>query len=101
MVVGGRGSGWSSWGWHWIRRVDRNAYDAINLTTLDMGNGVATINSMVDGVFARGCNENAVITVGHGSTSMVHGVHVSSSMVSIPHNALGRREEVVVMVIII
>jgi hypothetical protein len=41
------------------------------------------------GIVARGCNENAVMTVGHGRRATVHGVDVVSSAVSISHNVLG------------
>jgi hypothetical protein len=53
------------------------------------GMGADITSDVGGGIVARGCNENAVMTVGHGRTSMVHGVDVVSSAVSISHNALG------------
>jgi hypothetical protein len=53
------------------------------------GMGADVTADVGGGIIAWGCNENAVMAVGHGRTSMVHGVDVVISSVSISHNALG------------
>jgi hypothetical protein len=57
-------------------------------------------------IVARSCNENAGMTVGHECTAMAHGMDVDvdvgvvSSAVSIPHAALGGRQEACVLLVI-
>jgi hypothetical protein len=73
------------------RRLRCVAHSTINngpggVTGAGMGADVTTDTG--DGIVARGCNENAVMTVGHGRTAMVHGVDVVISAVSISNNAL-------------
>jgi hypothetical protein len=74
------------------RRLRCIAHSTINngpggVTGFGMGADITA--NVGGGIVARGCNENAAMTVGHGRTSMVHGVDVVSSAVSISHNALG------------